>query len=192
MMDKMTGKTAVLMLVLAVISASGCIVGYECKDVGCEDTCSGDTRLYDGLCSGGRCMYFSENCEFGCSGGYCMLQPPHLAVSENPQKHGTFTLTILGSEVETGERDKYTFYARVANEGPGAIFSITRASILSSESGIMHSTSGFSWSDLIEEGQEKDIAFAIRDVPASRREQNMTLLVVSNQGYYRYPSHFEP
>jgi len=186
-----------LALMLLVLAASGCTSIFdECRDVSCEDTCSGDTRLYNGVCQTGKCRYFYEQCEHGCFQGACNSQPPHLVLEDNPQQKGDFSMEILRAEVETGEldrdeKDRYDFYLLISNAGDSGIFSIKGASIVA-ETGLMHSSVGFGWSDFMASGENRNIKFTIGDVPPGLREQNTTLVIRTNQGNYYYQASFEP
>jgi hypothetical protein len=192
----MEKEISALALIMIVLVTSGCAaILDECRDVPCKDTCSGDTRLYDGVCEAGECRYLTGLCEHGCYNGACRIQPPHLVFDENPQKKGDFSLEILRAEVDTGdgeeEKDLYEFYLGVTNVGDsGSIFSIKSASIVA-ETGIMHSSVGFSWSDYLESGAKRYINFRISEVPPSLREQNTTAVIRTNQGHYYYGASFE-
>jgi len=189
----MNRKIAALLVMIPAIFISGCLgITDKCKDVSCEDRCSGSTRLYDGSCSDGGCRYLVEGCRFGCSEGTCEPQLPHLELQDNPQKRGDFTLEFLSIDIETGERDRYDFYLKIENTGSvDTLFSVMSTSIVA-ETGIMHSTEGFSWSDLMEGGGNRNITFSIRNVPNSLREQNTTLVIRTDHGYYYYKASFEP
>ena len=186
-------KSAIVFLLITVLAASGCVSENKCGDSACEDMCSGSNRLYSGACLDGECRYLSEVCEFGCLGGMCSPEPPHLLVSDSPQTKGNFTVTVVRTEIVSGEeKDMYDFYLNVGNAGSGSdIFSIKSASILSG-TGIMHTTSGFSWSELMDGGEEKDIMFTIKGIPSTRQLENTTLIIRTNKGFYYYPTLFRP
>ncbi|MBD3312200.1 hypothetical protein GF352_01965 [archaeon] len=46
-----------------------------CDGVTCPNYCDGDTRYYNGYCSGGACYYDSQYCSFGCTDGECNSDP---------------------------------------------------------------------------------------------------------------------
>lgn len=46
-----------------------------CLGITCSDKCVGNTRHFNGYCSGGNCYYSTQNCPFGCSWGACNADP---------------------------------------------------------------------------------------------------------------------
>jgi hypothetical protein len=189
----MNGKIPAILflLILGAIAASGCVT--DCG--GCEDECLGKVLLRDGYCSMGDCRYITEFCDFGCEDAACLQRPPHLSLSDNPQTKNNFTLNISESVVAAGDRydkDDYVLKLRITNRGAeDEIYSVSSASVLTL-SGIMYTTAGFSWSDLVEEGGDKTISLEIRGVPKATRDENSTLLVRTNKGFYYFPATVEP
>jgi hypothetical protein len=188
----MRREIQVLALIMVVLSTSGCAaIQDKCGGVLCADLCSGDTRLHGGVCVDGECKYVFEVCELGCHQGACNPQPPHLVFEENEQVKGNFTVKIMENKVtlgdeKMGEEDWYDFYLEIKNAGEsGSIFSIKGASIVA-ETGIMHSTVGFGWSDFIPGGENRNISFTIGEVPPGLRSQNTTIVIRTNQGNYYY------
>lgn len=180
-------------MIVAVFLVAGCVSMLDaCSEVECKDRCSADTRLHDGSCQAGECRYSVELCEHGCSSGACSIQPPHLVIGEDSLEKGGFKLEIVKAEVGTGESDEYVLDIMVTNEGDGdGIFSMRSASIVA-ETGIMHDSVGFSWSDFIESGAKRSIRLRIPDVPQSLREQNTTLVIRTNEGHFYFTARFAP
>ena len=183
-------KIAVFLALTGILLASGC-TGPDCGD--CPDACVGDVLLHDGTCSGGNCTYAAVECEFGCSEDACLQRPAGLRLSDNPQQKGNFTIEILDSvllEGPDGERDDYLFSMKATNTADSpAVLNVIGASLLAS-SGIMHQSTSFSWSDMLKAGEERTLSFAVRQVPRERRNQELTLLVRTNQGFYSFPAVF--
>ncbi|MBN2330576.1 MAG: hypothetical protein JXC85_02070 [Candidatus Aenigmarchaeota archaeon] len=176
---------------LAVSSVAGCVSVLDpCNEVECRDWCSADTRMHGGACYGGECSYFGELCEYGCSDGVCNQQPPHLIVSEDYLEKGGFRLSVPNAEVKTGESDEYVLDILAENVGDdGGIFSIRGASVVA-ETGIMHDSVGFSWSDFIGRGESRVTQLRIPDVPQSLRAQNTTLVIRTNEGHFYFRARF--
>lgn len=179
-------------MIIAILSVAGCAsILDQCGDADCEDKCSGDTRLHDGICNGGDCRYSSELCEHGCADGVCSTRPPHLVFADNSVVKGGFRVEIANVEVATGESDDYVLDIIVTNEDEkDGIFSMRSASIVA-ETGIMHDSVGFSWSDFIGGGDKRSIRLRIPDVPQSLREQNTTLVIRTNEGHFYFKASFE-
>jgi hypothetical protein len=80
-------KLMFLGLILAIILIAGCTQQttvvtqsqeqYDsCKNVVCNDYCSGDILYHNGYCENGQCKYNSEYCQYGCSNGLCNQPTP--------------------------------------------------------------------------------------------------------------------
>ncbi len=181
-------------MILLVLAASGCVSRPGLCEEPCDSTCSGDTRLYDGACLSGECMYAFEQCEHGCLDGECNERPPHLVFADSTQRKGAFYLEITKADIELAEEedaeDTYDIRLLVSNRGEDGIFSIKSVSIVA-ETGIMHDSVGFSWSDLVPKEGKGSISLVISGVPPSLREQNTTVIVRTNQGHYYYQASFE-
>ena len=189
------GKEAViLILFVSVLLTSGCVSETDsvCEGVFCADKCIGDVRLHEGSCVSGECRYLAEKCAFGCEAGSCSDEGPGVDLSENPQEKGNFSVYISDTGIDLGEEygnDDYHFTVEVTNLGPPGIFSIGECSLVA-ESGLMHGSRGFSWSDLLETGETGTVKLSIDEVPKSLREQRTTLLVRTNRGYFSFDAAF--
>lgn len=191
----------VLAVLFVVLAVSGCAslddaAGSGCAG-SCADDCSGSTRLHGGWCVLGECKYSHEECAHGCSEGSCLPEPHGLVLEGNPQQKNGFRLEIKDvgiTRASTAEgeepKDDYAFAVSVTKmSGDGGIFAINSASIVA-ETGLMHGTVGFGWSEFVAAGKTKGTAFAIRGVPSSIREQNTTVIIRTNQGHYYYEASF--
>ncbi len=188
----MSGKMLLFLAIAATLTVSGCVAN-DCG--GCSDVCMGDVLLVGDTCApSGECRFTAQVCEYGCRDGLCSEQPPHFVLSDNPQQKGNFSLNVTRMWVEPsgpGEKDSYSLAIEAKNIGQGEdVFSVTSASVVAG-SGIMNTAQGFTWSDMLSGGESKDISFSIRNVPAARREQKMTLVIRTNQGLYSFPAAFE-
>ncbi|MFH0770375.1 MAG: S-layer homology domain-containing protein [Candidatus Peregrinibacteria bacterium] len=48
--------------------------GSSCTPTNCPDSCSGNTRHYNGQCINGTCQYTSVECAHGCENGLCLSE----------------------------------------------------------------------------------------------------------------------
>ena len=174
-----------------VVLVSGCASSTNpCSQVSCRDTCHHEMRMYDGACENGRCRYLTELCEHGCSNGTCSPEPPHLNFSSNPQTRGNFTMEILQARMTPGDKDTYDLLVNIANNGSAEVFGIRSVSIVAG-TGLMYSTEGFSWSDMLGDGESRSITFTISEVSRSVRLQNTTVTVRTDHGYWYFDAGFD-
>jgi hypothetical protein len=183
--------TALAVLGLSLL-VSGCVSSPTPEDCGgCADRCEGNVLLTGGVCWDGACRLAAQTCEFGCSGTACLPRPPHLELSDNEETVGNFTVRIDSVTVRLGDfRDEYDVSMMLANTAnASSVFSVTSV-ILLSKTGRMHTATGFSWSDMLEPLEERDVSFTIRRVPDDRRNQETTIILRTNQGQYSFPATF--
>lgn len=189
----MHGKAAALFLFASLVMfVSGCVSSPSTQDCGgCPDRCEGSVLLSGGTCWDGACKFNAQACEFGCSGAACLPRPPRLELSDNEETMGNFTVRIDAVTVRMGEfRDEYDVMMMLANTGnSSSVFSITSVTLLS-KTGRMHTATGFSWSDMLEPLEERDVSFTIRRVPDDRRNEETTILMRTNQGQYAFQARF--
>jgi len=76
------------------------VSAYPCANVICSDHCSGNTRLINGYCVGGKCMYYSDYCENGCTDGHCnpLTTAPTYTTTPNVNRVGS-TVEISGLKI---------------------------------------------------------------------------------------------
>lgn len=88
-----------------------------CENVICDDYCSGDTRYYNGICSGGECSYDTEECPNGCSGSLC-IESGETKVRKVTYEYDDYgnviKISYLGDTSLTGD-EKYEYFEYLYN-----------------------------------------------------------------------------
>lgn len=184
-------KESLFLTPIILLLVSGCINGNCDKDF-CKDKCINDIHFYNGFCKEDQCSYFFEKCEYGCSEIKCAQKPSRLNISNNIQNKDGFSISITYTEVLLGEeKDRYDFYLTIKNSGEEErVFKLTSASLVA-QTGIMHDTEDFFWSDTFKPGENKNISFFIPDVKHVLQTHNTTLVIRTNLGNYYYKAIFD-